>query len=51
MKNVKFLMSNANVELVQNSFQEYKKKEVTARRAIHRNNPGKTTTELLIQNY
>ena len=51
MKNVKFLMSNANVELVQNSFQEYTKKEVTARRAIHRNNPGKTTTELLIQNY
>lgn len=51
MNNIKFMMCNANVEIVQQSFENYTKEEVTARRAIHRKNPGKTTTELIIQNY
>lgn len=52
-KNSKFIMSNAKVELVTESFQqpEYKIIDVTARRAINAKNPDATTTEVFIMNY
>lgn len=46
--NIKFAMSNANVELVKKSFEGYVFKEISARRAIHSKNPGTTTTDVLI---
>ena len=52
-KNSKFIMSNAKVDLVTDSFQqpEYKIIDVTARRAINAKNPDATTTEVFIMNY
>ena len=52
-KNSKFIMSNAKVELVTESFPkaEYKIIDVTARRAINAKNPDATTTEVFIMNY
>ena len=51
-ENVKFLMSNAKVELVENHFKDkkYTCEEIVARRAIHSKNPGSTTIEVLIYN-
>jgi DNA adenine methylase len=49
-KNIKFLLSNANVELVNNHFKDYKKEEITTRRAIHVKNPEAKAKELLIFN-
>ena len=49
-KNVKFVMSNAKVELVLNSFQEFNCEYVEARRAINSKKPGSTTTEVIIYN-
>ncbi len=51
-ENVKFLMSNAKVELVVNHFKDkkYTCEEIVARRAIHSKNPGSTTIEVLIYN-
>ena len=51
-KNSKFIMSNAKVELVTESFPkaEYKIIDVTARRAINAKNPDATTTEVFIMN-
>tara|TARA_Y100001958_G_C21212661_1_gene538249 strand:- start:698 stop:1615 length:918 start_codon:yes stop_codon:yes gene_type:complete len=46
--NIKFAMSNANVELVKNSFEGYVFKEISARRAIHSKNPAAKTTDVLI---
>jgi len=46
--NIKFAMSNANVELVKKSFEGYTFKEISARRAIHSKNPGAKTTDVLI---
>ena len=48
--NIKFAMSNANVELVKNSFEGYVFKEISARRAIHSKNPAAKTTDVLIVN-
>ena len=49
-KNTKFLMSNANVELVFENFENYNREEIIARRAINSKNPGKKAKELFIYN-
>jgi DNA adenine methylase len=46
--NIKFAMSNANVELVKKSFDGYTFTEIAARRAIHSKNPAAKTTDVLI---
>ncbi len=46
--NIKFAMSNANVELVKKSFDGYTFIEISARRAIHSKNPASKTTDVLI---
>lgn len=47
---IKFLMSNAKVELVTNNFKEYNCEDIIARRAINSKKPGSTTTEVIIYN-
>ena len=51
LKNVKFLMSNAKVELVIDTFKDYKIEDIVSRRYIHSKNPGSKTMEVLICNY
>lgn len=46
--NIKFAMSNANVELVKKNFDGYTFIEISARRAIHSKNPASKTTDVLI---
>ena len=48
---VKFLLSNANVELVKKSFETFEREELTAKRAINSKNPESVTKELLIYNW
>ena len=48
--NVKFLLSNANVELVKKSFETFEREELIAKRAINSKNPESVTKELLIYN-
>lgn len=48
---IKFLMSNAKVELVTKHFSEYSSQDIEARRAINSKNPGSKTTEVLIYNF
>ena len=48
--NIKFVMSNAKVDLVMNNFTDYNAQDITARRAINSKKPGSTTTEVLIYN-
>ena len=50
MKNVKFVLSNAKVDLVTKSFEDYSWEDVKARRAINSKNPEATTTEVIIYN-
>ena len=52
-KNVKFLMSNSDVNLVKNSFPSelYTTKIVSCRRAIHSKTPDVRTNEVLISNF
>ena len=50
MKNIKFIMSNAKVDLVMNQFQGYKCDDIVARRAINSKKPGSTTIEVIIYN-
>ena len=45
---IDFVMSNAKVYLVTNSFKDYKIEEVPVRRAIHSKNPGSSTIEVLV---
>ena len=45
---VDFVMSNAKVDLVVNTFSDYKIKELEARRAINSKNPESRTTEVLV---
>lgn len=47
---IKFVMSNAKVKLVTETFQNYKSKDIIARRAINSKKPGSTTTEVIIYN-
>ena len=49
-KNIKFLMSNAKVDLVMNYFKHFKYDEITAKRSIHCKNPASTTTEVIVYN-
>jgi DNA adenine methylase len=49
-KNIKFIMSNAKVELVLNNFNNYNCEEIKARRAINSKNPESTTIEVIIYN-
>ena len=48
MENVKFMMSNAKVDLVMEQFEGYNCEDIVARRAINSKKPGSTTTEILI---
>lgn len=50
IKNIKFVMSNAKVDLVLDNFQGYNCEEVVARRAINSKNPESKTTEVIIYN-
>ena len=52
MRDVKFVMSNASVDLVINSFNcpEYNCENIIARRAINSKNPGSETKEVIIYN-
>lgn len=49
-KKIKFLMSNAKVELVLEHFKEYKIIDVLCRRAINAKNPETKTMEVLVMN-
>lgn len=49
-KNIRFLMSNANVDFVVEHFENYNREEILARRAINSKNPGKKAAELFINN-
>ena len=49
-KNIKFVMSNAKVDLVVDTFNNFNCEEVKARRAINSKKPGSTTTEVIIYN-
>ena len=51
-KNVKMLMSNSNVELVNDAFTSpsYNTKIIVCRRAIHSKKPNTQTNEVLITN-
>ena len=48
---IKFLMSNAKVELVLQNFKDYQIEEISCRRAIHSKNPGSKAMEVLITNF
>lgn len=49
-KNIKFLMSNAKVDLVMSTFKKYQYTDIVARRAINSKNPEATTMEVLVYN-
>ena len=50
LKNVKFVMSNSKVDVVMETFPDYKIEELVARRTINSKKPDSTTTEVLIYN-
>lgn len=50
MSGVKFIMSNAKVDLIIDNFKDYNYEDIKARRAINSKNPGSTTTEIIIYN-
>lgn len=50
LKDVKFVMSNAKVELVMTHFAAYQSEDIEARRAINSKKPGSKTTEVIIYN-
>ena len=50
LDNINFSMSNSSVDLVLEEFKDYKRKEITARRAINSKNPESTTKEVIIYN-
>lgn len=50
LNNIKFIMSNAKVDLVTENFKDYSFEDIKARRAINSKNPGAITTEVIIYN-
>ena len=50
LNNIKFIMSNAKVDLVTENFKDYSFEDIKARRAINSKNPGASTTEVIIHN-
>ena len=50
LQNIKFVMSNAKVDLVIDNFKGYNCDDIIARRAINSKKPGSTTTEVIIYN-
>tara|TARA_Y100000589_G_C27094601_1_gene605425 strand:- start:309 stop:1223 length:915 start_codon:yes stop_codon:yes gene_type:complete len=50
LENVKFIMSNANVELVTSEFETYNIQHIVARRAINSKDPSSTAKEVVIYN-
>ena len=48
--NVKFVMSNAKVDLVTDTFKDFQCTDIIARRAINSKKPGSTTTEVIVYN-
>ena len=50
LENIKFVMSNAKVDLVTDNFKEYNCDDIIARRAINAKKPGSKTTEVIIYN-
>ena len=49
-ESIKFVMSNAKVDLVLDAFQEYEYETIVARRAINSKNPDSVTNEVLVYN-
>lgn len=47
---IKFMMSNAKVDLVLDNFKNYNITDIIVRRAIHSKNPGSTTKEVIVYN-
>ena len=47
---IKLVLSNSNVELVLDTFREFSRENLQARRAINAKKPGSTTTEVIIYN-
>jgi DNA adenine methylase len=50
-KNIKFMMSNSNTDLVKNNFTQFNIQQVLAKRAINSKNPSSKVNELLITNF
>jgi DNA adenine methylase len=50
-KNVKFVMSNADVQMIQDSFKMYSIYTIQCKRAINSKSPNSTTNEVLITNF
>ena len=48
---IDFVLSNAKVDLVTNSFKDYRIEDVTARRAINSKDPSSKTMEVLVHGY
>lgn len=50
INNIKFIMSNSNVELVKKSFENYTIEQIVCRRAINSKNPSSIAIEVIIYN-
>ena len=50
-KGIKFVLSNAKVKLVTDTFKEFNIQEIVARRTINSKNPESTTIEVIIDNF
>jgi len=50
LKKIKFVMSNAKVDLVTDTFKDYNCEDISARRAINSKKPDSRTTEVVIYN-
>ena len=51
LKNMKFLLSNSNCDIIKEEFKNYNIKEINCKRRINSKNPNSTTIELLISNF
>jgi DNA adenine methylase len=51
LKQKKFILSNSNVKLVIDNFQEYNIEYINCKRVINSKNPKSTTLEVIINNY